>query len=376
MRIGIDFTSAIAQSAGIARYTRELVNALARLDTPDRFTLFSTERPTKDRPIPQAPNFRTRVVPLGNRNTTILWQRLRVPLPIELLAGGMRVLHGPDYTLPPAIRARRVVTIHDLAFITNPECSVPSLAAYLSAVVPRAVHAADRVIAVSQRTADDLVERLRVPRDKIDVIYLGISPTFTPQVDPAAVAALRAKYTLDQPFVLAVGTVEPRKNYERLIRAFASARHEPSGPQSLVIAGRPGWLNEGVYEAVATLGLRDAVKFLDFLPDGELPTLYHAASALAMPSIYEGFGIPVAEAMASGTPVVCSTGGSLPEVAGDAAVLVPPTDEAALAEALVRVMSDDPLRAALRERGLQRATRFTWDAAARAHLAVYHSAGS
>jgi glycosyltransferase involved in cell wall biosynthesis len=376
MRIGIDFTPAISQSAGIARYTRDLVTALARLDTPDRFTLFSAERPTKDRGIPDAPNFDTRIVPLGNRNATILWQRLRAPLPIELLAGNMRVFHGPDFILPPTLRARRVVTIHDLAFVTNPECAVPSLVSYLNAVVPRAVRAADRVIAVSRNTADDLAERLGVPRDKIDVIHLGISPAFTPQVDAAAVAALRSKYALERPFVLAVGTIEPRKNYELLIRAFAAARRDPAGPQRLVIAGKPGWLYEGVYNAVEELGLRESVTFLDYLPEGELPTLYHAAAAVAMPSIYEGFGIPVVEAMASGTPVVCSTGGSLPEVAGEAALLVPPTDESALAQALVQIVNDDALRATLRARGLERATLFNWDAAARAHLAVYHAAGA
>ncbi len=376
MRIGIDFTPAIAQSAGIARYTRDLVNALMRLDAPDEFTLFSAERPTKDRPIPEGPHFHARVVPLGNRNATILWQRLRAPVPVELFAGGMRVFHGPDFILPPALRARRVVTVHDLAFLTNPECAVPSLVSYLKAVVPRAVHSADRVIAVSQNTADDLHERLGVPREKIDVIHLGISPSFTSQVDDAAVAALTAKYGLYQPFVLAVGTIEPRKNYEMLIRAFAAARRDPAGPQRLVIAGKPGWLYEGVYRAVETLGLRESVKFLDYLPEGELPTLYHAASAVAMPSIYEGFGIPVVEAMACGTPVVCSTGGSLPEVAGDAALLVPPTDQGALAQALIRIVGDDALRATLRVRGLEHATLFNWDAAARAHLAVYHAAGA
>jgi glycosyltransferase involved in cell wall biosynthesis len=300
---------------------------------------------------------------------------VRAPVPIELFAGSVRVFHGPDFILPPAVRARRVVTIHDLAFLTNPECAVPSLVAYLSAAVPRALHRADRIIAVSRHTADDLVERLRVPVEQIDVIHLGISPAFTPRVDPAAVAALRAKYGLDRRFILAVGTIEPRKNYETLIRAFAAARRAPSGPRLLVIAGKPGWLYEGVFHAVESAGLGDAVKFLDYLADGELPTLYHAADALAMPSIYEGFGIPVVEAMASGTPVICSTGGSLPEVAGDAALLVAPTDEVALAEALERVSGDEGLRATLRERGLLRATRFNWEAAARAHLAVYHAAG-
>jgi glycosyltransferase involved in cell wall biosynthesis len=375
MRIAIDYTAAITQSAGIARYTRDLVDALARLESGDRYTLFSAERPTKERPMPRAASLRSRVVPLGNRNATMLWQRLRLPVPIELFVGRARVVHGPDFILPPTLGARRVVTIHDLAFLTHPECAVPALVRYLSTVVPRAVRLADRVIAVSQRTADDLVERLSVPRDKITVIPLGISPTFTPRADPAAVAALRARLGLERPFVLAVGTIEPRKNYERLIVAFAAARRAPGGPALLVIAGKPGWLYEGVYQAAETHGVADAVRFLDYISNAELPALYHAASVLAMPSIYEGFGIPVVEAMASGTPVLCSTGGSLPEVAGEAALLVAPEDVDALAFALVRIVSDAGLRETLRTRGLERAARYTWAAAARAHVAVYHAAG-
>jgi glycosyltransferase involved in cell wall biosynthesis len=375
MRIAIDYTPAITQSAGIARYTRDLVDALARLDSGDRYTLFSAERPTKERPLPHAANLRPRVVPLGNRYATIMWQRLRLPVPIELFVGRVRVVHGPDFILPPALGARRVVTIHDLAFLTHPECAVPALAQYLATVVPRAVRAADRVIADSQRTADDLVERLGTPPAKITVIPLGITPGFTLHADPAAVEALRAKYGLQRPFVLAVGTIEPRKNYERLIAAFAAARRVPGGPAMLVIAGKPGWLYEGVYKAVQTRGVGDAVRFLDYVPNAELPLLYHAADAVATPSIYEGFGIPVVEAMASGTPVVCSTGGSLPEVAGDAALLVAPEDVDGLASALARIVGDAGLRETLRARGLERAARYTWEAAARAHVAVYHAAG-
>ncbi|MGH2514511.1 MAG: glycosyltransferase family 4 protein, partial [Ktedonobacterales bacterium] len=318
MRITIDYTPAITQRAGIGRYTRNLVDTLARVDDTDRFTLFSVERPTADRGFPSAPNMTPRVVPAGNRNMTIFWQRLRAPVPVELLAGRADVFHGPDFILPPLLGTPAVVTVHDLAFLTHPECALPSLVRYLSAAVPRALRRASAVISDSQTTANDLHTLLGVPREKITVIYLGVDPLFTPQADPNAVAALRQKYGFLAPTVLAVGTIEPRKNYERLIAAFAQARQHADGPRMLVIAGRPGWLYEGVFAAVDTLGLRECVRFLDYIPDAELTTLYHAADVLAMPSIYEGFGIPVLEAMASGTPVVCSDGGPLPEVAGDA----------------------------------------------------------
>jgi glycosyltransferase involved in cell wall biosynthesis len=374
MRIAIDYTPAIAQSAGIGRYTSDLVRALARVDPTDRFTLFSSEPPTKERAFPAAPNLQPHLVGLGNRRLTIAWHRLRLPIPAELLMGNADVIHGPDFSLPPALHARRVVTVHDLAFLTHPECALPSLVTYLNRVVPRAIRAADRVIAVSQRTADDLIERLGVPREKMRVIHLGIAPAFSVRCDPEQLAAVCRSYALERPFVLAVSTIEPRKNYERLIASFAQATRAPGGPRMLVIVGRKGWLYDGVFAAVAMHGVADRVRFLDYLPDDELVALYQAAAAVAVPSLYEGFGIPVLEAMASGTPVVCSTGGSLPEIAGDAALLVDPEDVDGLASALVQLVTDEGSRSSLRERGLRRASGFTWDAAARAHVAVYHEA--
>lgn len=374
MRIAIDYTPAITQGAGIGRYTRNLVAALAAYDTEDHFTLFSSESPTPERPIPTGSNITPRIVPLGSRNLTILWQRLRVPLPIQVFTGRADVLHGPDFVLPPSLGSRRVVTVHDLAFLTHPECALPSLAEYLKRAVPRTVARADIVIADSQRTADDLVERLSVPRERIRVIYLGIDPTFTPDRDEAALAAVRARYGIERPCVLAVSTIEPRKNYERLIAAFAQATRLPDGPRMLLIAGRKGWLYEGVFRAVETHGVSDRVTFLNYVPDADLPLLYQAADVLAMPSIYEGFGIPVVEAMASGTPVVCSNGGSLAEIAGDAALIVAPEDVEGLRDALVRAVAEPTLRTELIARGLARVRGFTWEAAARAHRDVYHAA--
>lgn len=376
MRIGIDFTPAITQGAGIGRYTRNLITALARLDTDDRFTLISFERPVPDRDFPKAPNVHPRVFNFTNRYMTILWQRLRLPIPVELFTGLVDVYHGPDFVLPPVARARSVVTIYDLAFLTNPECAMPSLAEYLSAVVPRAARASDRIIAISQATANDLTERLAIPPEKIAIAYPGLDPRFTPDRDEAAIEALRAKYGIQRPCILAVSTIEPRKNYERLIAAFAQAMHEPDGPRMLVIAGRKGWLYDGVFETVDTLKLGEHVKFLDYVSDAELPLLYKAADVLAMPSISEGFGIPVTEAMASGTPVVCSTGGSLPEIAGDAALTVDPYDVEGLAAALLRLTRDTSLRETLAARGLERIKAFDWDISARAHLDVYHSLGA
>jgi len=176
--------------------------------------------------------------------------------------------------------------------------------------------------------------------------------------------------------VLALGTIEPRKNYARLIRAFDLARQDPAGPKKLVIAGRRGWMYDDVFDTVDQLGLSRHVRFLDFVAEDEIVPLYQAAAVFAMPSLYEGFGIPIVEAMACGTPVVCSDAGALPEIAGDAAIVVAPSDIDALAAALVRAVSDNDLRATLIARGLLRRQDFTWEQSARQHLALYHNAPS
>jgi glycosyltransferase involved in cell wall biosynthesis len=373
MRILVDYTAAIGQGAGIGRYTRSLVDALLRVDQEDRFTLFSAERPSAERTFPVAPHVRAVTGPLDNRRMTILWHRLRAPLPIEALAGRADVLHAPDFSLPPSLSARTVVTIHDLAFMTHPECAVPALRAYLNRVVPHAVRRADHIIAVSERTSADLVELLGVEPKKVSVIHLGVDPSVRRIEDAALLHAAEVRYGLRRPFALAVGTVEPRKNFARLIEAFARARSAPGGPAQLVIAGRKGWLYDDVFAAVQRLGVSDAVRFLDYIPDGDLPALYSLASVVAMPSLYEGFGIPVVEAMACGVPVVASSAGSLPEIVGDAGLLTPPEDVEALADALLRAVSDEPLRAELVARGYVRVRAFDWDTAARQHLDVYRA---
>jgi glycosyltransferase involved in cell wall biosynthesis len=380
MRIAIDYTSAIAQGAGIGRYTRSLVAALARVDEANRYLLFSGEAPTPERGFPSSLRMQPRVIglpgrPIGNRRLTILWHRLHLPLPVELVTGKVDVLHAPDFSMPPALRTPRVVTIHDLAFLTHPECALPSLVEYLKRVVPRAVRAARRVIAVSQNTADDLVQHLGIPRERISVIHLGVDPRFRRVEDRGTLLALDARLGLEHPLGLAVGTIEPRKNYERLIAAFAQARNQPDGPRMLAICGRKGWLYEGTFAAVEKWGVRDSVRFLEAVGDADLPALYSTADAVATPSIYEGFGIPVTEAMACGTPVVCSTGGSLPEVAGDAALTVAPEDTDGLAAALLRVVGDAEVRRQLVARGYERARAFNWDDAARAHISVYEGVG-
>ncbi len=213
-------------------------------------------------------------------------------------------------------------------------------------------------------------------RERITVITPGVDDSFAPVTDAQALATIDARYRLEHPLTLAVGTIEPRKNYDQLIAAFAQARRQPGGPRMLAIAGRRGWLYEGVFRAIEEYDVGGAVRFLEYVPDADLAALYSTADVLAMPSAFEGFGIPVIEAMACGTPVICSDGGALPEVAGAAALVVPVGDIGQLAEALVGVTSDAARRERMRVLGLNRASQFRWEHAARQHLEVYHRIGS
>lgn len=372
MRIGIDFTAAIQQRAGIGRYTRELVRALAGLDDVNQYVLFQAHLGAQVTAGTWPANFRIRSIPVTDHWLSIFWQRLRIPLPVETFTGCIDIFHSPDFVLPPVWRAHTVLTIHDLSFLTTPETFEPGLQAYLTQAVPRAVARAGHILADSKSTRDDLVAYLGVAPDRITVAYPGVDPDFRP-LDDRSIKAVCDRYRLTRPFILSVSTLQPRKNYPALIEAYA--RLKSMGGQatelSLVVVGSKGWLYQEIFETVERLGVSDQVRFLGFVRDEDLPALYNAAEVFALPSLYEGFGLPVLEALACGTPVVTSNVSSLPEVAGDAALLVSPHDVEALSQALYRTLTDRELRVTLRRRGLIQARRFTWQQTASIVAGVY-----
>lgn len=378
MRIGIDYTSAARQSAGIGRFTRELIRAALALDADNEYSLLvAGPEPIAAAHLPSAGRrYRLVQTPVSERNLVRMWHRLRIPLPVEAFLGRLDIFHSPDFVLPPVARAVKVLTIHDLSFLRVPECADPRLRWYLGQVVPRSVRRADFLLADSESTRCDLIELLGVPPDRVRVIYGGVDARFTPVQDADALQRVRDTYAGGRPFILAVGTLEPRKNYPTLIRAFAQVRQAAGLPHALVIVGRKGWVYEPIFAAVDELGLHDDVRFPGFVPDEALPALYSAADMLVTPSFYEGFGLPALEAMACGTPVIVSDVSSLPEVVGDAGVRIDPRDVEGLAHAMARVVQDSALRSALQAAGLARARQFTWEDAARELLAVYAHLGS
>ncbi len=370
--IGIDYTAAYEQGAGIGRYVRELIGALAEIDSTTPYRLFVSGATRRSLPPAPGANFTwrpTRITPLWFAR---LWHRARVPLPVEAFVGRVDLFHATDFTLPPTLPGTvTLLTVHDLSFVRAPETATPVLKAYLDRVVPRSVRRASHVLADSQATKDDLVALYGVAPEKVSVLLSGVSAHFRPVQDPAVRAAVRERYGIPAaPYIFSVGTVQPRKNYARLMEALAALGPE-AGDIRLVIAGGRGWLDSPIYDAVRALGLEGRVHFTGFVDDADLPALYSDALCLAYPSLYEGFGFPVLEAFACGTPVITSKLSSMPEVAGDAALLVDPYDVGALTAALKRLLSDPALRAELVRRGYRQAEQFTWARAASQLAGIY-----
>jgi len=367
VNIVIDYTAAARQGAGIGRYVRELIDAILTATTEHKFVLLTASaglggawaraRQQLHETAARPDNVAFRNLPLTDDWMARLWQRLRLPLPGEWLTGRVDAFYSPDFVLPPLQkRTRALLTVHDLSFLRHPETFPPKLGAYLNRAVPRSVARADHILADSEATRRDLVELLAVPPGKVSTLYGGVSPRFTPKTADGEREHLQAQYGIGaRPYILAVGTVQPRKNYVRLMEAC-----DPLVAQrelDLVIAGRPAWLSEPI---VAAAKRRAYVHLMGFFADTDLPALYRQAEALAFPSVYEGFGFPPLEAMACATPVVASTASSVPEVVGDAGLLIDPLDVPAWTAALEQVLDDPGLRARLRQAGLARAATFTW----------------
>jgi glycosyltransferase involved in cell wall biosynthesis len=374
LRVGFDATPAVRQGGGIGRYTRELLRALAAVDPSTQYRLFyASPAGAQGHALPRLPsNFSIRHLPFDDIWLARVWQRVQAPIPVDWITGRIDLFHSPDFTLPPTRRGTRtLLTVHDLSFVRDPDSAVPVLRVYLNKVVPRSVARADHVLADSAATRADLMELYGTPEEKISVLYSGVNEAFQPVRDAATLQRVRSRYGLGEaPFILAVGTLQPRKNYARLIQAFAQLGQ---ADLNLVIAGGKGWMYEAIFAEVERRRLGQRVIFPGFVADDDLPALYSAASVLAYPSTYEGFGLPILEAFACGTPVVTSTASCLPEIAGEAALLVPPTDVAALSEALRRAHSDTALRARLIQAGSERARAFSWETSARQLVERYNA---
>ena len=361
MRVCIDIQSAIAQRAGIGRYTKLLVEHLAATRAPtDELALFYFDFQRKGVPF-QIPGVTQRACRwLPGRFVQKAWKTVGWP-PFDMFSGAADIFHFPNFIRPPLTRGKSVVTVHDLAFMRMPGTIEEKNHRFLTSRIRNTVEKADAIIAVSEFTRREIIELLNVPEDRVTAILSGIElPVPRPE------SGNRKK---EKPFLFTVGTLEPRKNYPFLVDVFDRLNFDGD----LVIVGGRGWKFEPILERILRSPKRDRIRILNYVGDDELDRLYRDASLFIFPSLYEGFGFPPLEAMARGTPVVSAATGSLPEVLGDAALLIEGSDAENWAVKISALLSDDAARKSLVACGAAQAASFTWQETARRTWKLYGS---
>ena len=362
-------TAATYRSAGISRVIQHLLRELPGVADGERFVVFAPDD-RANRALLAPPTYTGRFthLPMHRPAMRIAWEQTMLPL--ELRRVRAELLHALGFVSPFAWRGPTVVTTYDLSFMRYPHVLNRSNRTYLRTFCPPSLRRADRVITISEHARHEVIELCGVHPDRVKAILLAADERFRP-APPDAVSAFRDRKRLPERFVLYLGTLEPRKNVELLVRAYALLRQRGSVDHELVLAGDRGWQYGSIFALVQELGLEPHVRFPGFVPDREQARWYSSATVFAYPSLYEGFGLPLLEAMACGTPVVASRSSSLPEVVGDAGVLVDPNDREGLSQALSQLLEDDGRRRSLAAAGQARAQTFSWRRMASETLQVY-----
>ncbi len=357
------------RGAGISWYIYNLLKHLARV-SPDflRYSAFLHDRSFQSEAGSMALRFSR--WPTRRPVMRIFWEQ--VVQPLVLRQAGIDLLHALAFVAPLASSPPFIVTIFDLSFLHYPDAFRPFNRWYLRLFTAQSARRARAIIAISESTRQDVIDLLQVSPERVHTIYCGVDHNFRP-LPAAAIATFRARQQLPDKFVLFLGTLEPRKNIDGLIRAYARWRRSDPNAPPLIVAGGKGWYYHQIFELVESLNLTAWVRFPGYVPQNELPLWYNAATLFVYPSHFEGFGLPVLEAMACGTPVISSTASSLPEIVGEngAGCLVNPADGEALATALAQLISDAELRRSMSERGLARASLFHWETTARETVEIY-----
>jgi glycosyltransferase involved in cell wall biosynthesis len=378
VRVAIDYTSGLHQRAGIGRYTRGIVNAIADLDRDNSYVLLCATggQPSKEakldlfKLVRSHPNFSLRTVPLSPRLLTMMWHRLRLPIPVDIFTGPVDVFHWPDFLAGHQATGKRVITVHDLSFMALPQCADPKLRRFLARVVPRSIARADAVVTVSDSTRRDILQFARPASPQaVEVVYNGIETAFFSQQLIESLPVTGNDLPA-QPYILFVGTIEPRKNILRLLDAYALAL-QSGVAQRLLLVGGLGWMYRDILDRMEDPLLKNRAVLVGRIADKYLPAIYRRADLFVYPSLYEGFGFPVLEAMACGTPVLSSNTSALAEVAGSAARLVDPLDIEAMAGAIVEMVGSVETRATMSAAGIERARHFTWRTAGTQLLNLY-----
>ncbi len=371
LRVAIDATAVPRQMAGAGVYTYQLIRAMAQAQSQHSLVVFAREGMFED--LAREQWLHLVVVEPAWRGARLAWEQTVLPLILRRLR--IDVLHSPHHhtpiavRLPLASRSKLVVTVHDLTFMLIPKRYPLARRLFMEGVTRASALAADAIITPSQTIRQQVIERLRIPSERVVSIPEAASSIYQ-EATRAQIEEVRARYGLPGRYVLSVGSLEPGKNRARLFRALASLRAKGIDC-SMAVVGQPAWKYERDYDLIRELDLTGNVTFLGYVPDEDMPPLYSGAALLAFPSLYEGFGLPVLESMACGTPVVTSNVSAPAEIADGASLLVDPFDVGAIASAIEAVLRDEKLRASLRELGLARAAEFSWARAARETLLLY-----
>ena len=373
MRIGVDYRPALGAPTGIGRFVREIVTSLSALpDGPDLVLYAALFRRFRER-TDELPEPSTRIEPCVRRFPGRLLDIASRYLPVsaESFTGDVDLFHITDYTHPPVRSDRVLFTIHDLSFEAGPEWYTQRMLDHLKR---RVAHMLERpgasILTVSESSRRDICEHSGLPEDRVHVASLGVDPHEFRHRGEDRVNETLARLGIETPYFLFVGTIQPRKNLDGVIRALEIARSRGIR-ERLVVSGSPGWHCDGTLDELRRLEEGGAAHRLGYAADADLPDLYAGATALVFPSHHEGFGLPVVEAMSVGTPVLTSTTPALREVGGDAVLAVESRDDEALAEAMIELAQDGDLQAELSRRGRARAERFRWEGTAKAVLDAY-----
>ncbi|MFN7017203.1 MAG: glycosyltransferase family 4 protein [Fimbriimonadales bacterium] len=369
MRVGIDARLLTGRYTGDRTYWRGLLKAFNEILHPSahRLVLFST-RPIPNGMLPPSPLYEPVVAPARSER---LWSLLRLP---TLAAKYHCDLIHTQYTVSPFFRMPAVTTVHDISFLIEPRWFPLKDRILLRLTVPASCRRARRVLTVSETSREDIIKVLRLPPEKVMTTPNGLPEGFYPIERSQAQAWVRTHYGIEPPFALAVGVLQPRKNWELALLAVYFARNEYALPLRLVLTGKSGWAARALVETKRTLGASEWLIETGYVPDEHLVWLYNAAEVFLYPSFYEGFGLPPLEAMACGTPVIASNGGALPEVVGSGGILLPPTEAGLWANAIRTIITYDDFRANLQAKALQRAREFSWHTTAAGTLRAYEQA--
>ncbi len=377
MHVAIDIQSVAGLRSGVGQFTYHLARTLPALDPQNRYTLFLFDfrRRLRD-PALEAGPARLLKIRVPGLLVRTCWDLFRTP-PVDAIVGEADLFHFPNYVSGPVARGKVVTSVYDVSFLRYPQCASAQTLRWLNRNLERTLKRADGIVTISEFSKTEIVEVLGVPARKVIVVYPGVSEAFRRPAPEAEIARVRRRYGLPDSYLLAVGTLEPRKNLATLVRAFSIERaFFRSRRCGLVLAGARGWKTGPLFDEIGRLNLRGDVVATGYVDDRDLPALYQGAEMLVFPSLYEGFGMPLLEAMASGLPVVASDTSSHREVLGEAAVFVSPRDPESLARAVKELLLDQAQRRALAASGISRSALFTWETCARSMKEAYDSFAS